>query len=149
MEHYNYSTDVAQITAQRPKKLLFGQMLMENSPPSAKLFGLELQRFTVGKNNYDVENDLHGIWLLYGWVGLIALGLFLAYFVFLIVRALLQNAKRYFTLDAAAWGIGFVCCMMHIYLTAGVLRRPNSSFYLAAALAAIYYLTKVKTYPEK
>lgn len=149
IEHYHYTSDVATITAQRPKKLLFGQMLMENSPASAGLFGVELQRFTVGKNNYDVENDFHGIWFLYGAVGLAALCLFLGYFIFLIIRALLKNAKTYFTMDAAAWGIGLVCCLMHIYNTAGVLRRPNSSFYLAAALASVYYLTKIKTYPEE
>lgn len=144
VEHYDYSSDVAAITAQRPKKLMFGTMLLEQSPASAKWFGVELQRFTVGRNNYDVENDLHGIWFLYGGVGLGALLLFLAYFICLIVSALLKNAKRYFTLDAAGWGIGLVCCLMHVYNTAGVLRRPNSSFYLAAILAAIYYLTKVK-----
>ena len=141
MEHYNYSSDVAEITAQRPKKLMFGRMLMENSPASAKLFGVELQRFTVGRNNYDVENDFHGIWFLYGVVGLLLLIAFLAYFPVRIVWVLLKDAKRYFTLDAAAWGIAWVCCMMHVYLTAGVLRRPNSSFYLAAVLAAIGYLT--------
>jgi len=145
MEHYNYSSDVAEITAQRPKKLMFGKMLMENSPLSAKLFGVELQRFTVGRNNYDVENDLHGIWFLYGGVGLAALLLFLGYFVFLIVKALLRDAKTHFTMDAAGWGIALICCLMHIYNTAGVLRRPNSSFYLSAVLAAIYYLVKIKS----
>ena len=144
IEHYNYSSDVAQITAQRPKKLMFGQLLMENSPASAKLFGVELQRFTVGKNNYDVENDLHGIWFLYGAVGVVALLAFIGFFVLRIIRVLIKDAKTYFTLDAAAWGIALICCMMHIYLTAGVLRRPNSSFYLAAALAAVYHLTRKK-----
>ena len=144
MEHYDYTNDVAQITAQRPKKLMFGELLMENSPASAKLFGVELQRFTVGKNNYDVENDLHGIWFLYGGVGLGALLLFIAYFLWLIVKALFRDWKNVFTMDAAAWGIALVCCMMHVYNTAGVLRRPNSSFYLSAVLAAIYYLTKIK-----
>lgn len=149
VEHYNYSNNVAEITAQRPKKLLFGRMLMENSPASAKLFGVELQRFTVGRNNYDVENDLHGIWFLYGAVGLGTLLAFLAYFLFLIVKALIKDWKTYFTLDAAGWGISLICCLMHTYNTAGVLRRPNSSFYLAAVLAAVYYLTKIKTYRKE
>ncbi|MBQ9968464.1 MAG: O-antigen ligase family protein [Oscillospiraceae bacterium] len=144
IEHYDYTSDVAEITAQRPKKLLFGQMLMEASPASAKLFGLELQRFTVGRNNYDVENDLHGIWLLYGWVGLGALLLFIAWFLLRVIAALLRDVKTYFTIDAAGWGIALVCCLMHVYNTAGVLRRPNSSFYFAAVLAAVYHLTKKK-----
>ena len=116
IEHYNYSKDINTITEQRPKKLLFGRMLMEASPVSAKLFGVELIRFTVGKNNYDVENDLHGIWFLLGGVGLAAVILFLLYFVWIILKALLKDAKTYFTLDAAAWGIGFVCCLLHIFL---------------------------------
>ena len=149
VEEYNYSSDVAQITAQRPKKLLFGKLLMENSPTSARVFGVELERFTVGKNIYDVENDLHGIYFLYGAAGLAALLVFLGYFFVLIVLALIRDAKTYFTLDAAAWGIALLCCLMHIYNTAGVLRRPNSSFYLSAALAMIYYLVKIKTYPKE
>lgn len=149
MEHYQYTSDVAQITAQRPKKLMFGELLMENSPASAKLFGVELRRFTVGKNNYDVENDLHGIWFLFGGVGLCALLLFIVYFLWLIVRALIRDPKHVFTADAASWGIALVCCLMHVYNTAGVLRRPNSSFYLSAVLAAVYYLTRIKTYPGK
>lgn len=144
LEHYHYTKDINTITEQRPKKLLFGQMLMEASPTSSRWFGVELSRFTVGKNNYDVENDLHGIYFLLGYVGLGAMVAFLAYFILLILWALLRDPKRYFTLDAAAWGIGLVCCLAHIYCTAGVLRRPNSSFYLAAVLAAVYYLVKIK-----
>ena len=144
MEHYGYTADVAQLTAQRPKKLMFGRLLVENSPASAKLFGVELQRFTVGQNNYDVENDLHGIRFLYGSVGLCLLLLFVAYFLLRIIKALIKDAEYYFTLDAAAWGISLVCCLLHVYHTAGVLRRPNASFYMAAVLAAVYYLTKPK-----
>ena len=147
--HYNYSKDINVITEQRPKKLLFGELLMENSPFSAQLFGVELARFTVGKNIYDVENDFHGVYFLYGWVGLGAMILFLLYFVWLIAKALLRNFKKYFTLEAASWGVALVCCLLHVYNTAGVLRRPNASFYLAAVLAAVYYLVQVKEYPEK
>lgn len=149
VEHYNYSSDINTITEQRPKKLLFGRMLMEHSPASARWFGVELSRFTVGKNNYDVENDLHGIYFLCGYTGLAAMALFLVYFIWLILRALLKNFRMYFTMDAAAWGVGFACGLLHIYCTAGILRRPNSSVYLAAVLAAIYYLVKVKKYPRE
>jgi len=147
--HYNYSADINVITEQRPKKLLFGELLMEDSPFSAQLFGVELERFTVGRNCYDVENDFHGVYFLYGWVGLGALLLFLLYFIWLIAKALMKNFKTYFTLEAASWGIALVCCLLHVYNTAGVLRRPNASFYLAAVLAAVYYLVQVKKYPKK
>lgn len=147
--HYNYSSDINVITEQRPKKLLFGELLMEDSPTSAQLFGVELARFTVGKNCYDVENDLHGVYFLYGWIGLGAMVLFLLYFIWLIAKALVKDFKTYFTLEAASWGIALVCCLLHVYNTAGVLRRPNASFYLAAVLCAVYYLVQVKKYPKK
>ena len=149
IEMYNYSYNIYTITSTRPKKLQFARLLMDDSPASARLFGLELSRFTVGENIYDVENDFHGIYFLYGYAGLAAMLLFLLYFVWLILRALLKNAKRYFTWDAAAWGIAFLMVLPHIYCTAGVLRRPSASIYLSAALAAIYYLVKIRKYPEE
>lgn len=146
MEMFDYTKDINVLTAARPKKLQFARLLMESSPVSARIFGLELSRFTVNGNIYDVENDLHGIYFLYGWTGLIAMLLFLAYFVGLIVWALFKDFRRYFTLDAAGWGIAFVMCLIHIYFTAGVLRRPNASFYFSAVLAAIYYLVRIRRY---
>ncbi len=149
IEMYNYSYNIYTITSTRPKKLQFARLLMHDSPPSARLFGLELSRFTVGENIYDVENDLHGIYFLYGYAGLAAMLAFLLYFVWLILRALLKNARLYFTWDAAAWGIAFLMLLPHIYCTAGVLRRPSASIYLSATLAAIYYLVKIRRYQKE
>lgn len=146
---YDYSYNIYTLTVARPKKLRFAALLMEESPVSAQAFGLELSRFTAAGNIYDVENDLHGMYYLYGWAGLIAMVLFLLYFVYLILWALIRNAKRYFTWDAASWGIGFLLCLPHIYCTAGVLRRPSASIYLSAALAAVFYLVKIKNDYER
>lgn len=79
MEMFNYTINVREFASVREKKLLFAQMLMEDSPLSARFFGINLARFSVGNNIYDVENDLHGIYYLYGGVGLAAYLLFLAY----------------------------------------------------------------------
>ena len=141
--------NVREFASVREKKLLFAQMLMEDSPLSARFFGINLARFSVGNNIYDVENDLHGIYYLYGGVGLAAYLLFLAYFVYLIIWALCKNAKRYFTVEAASYGIAFLLCMAHVYNTAGVLRRPNASIYLSAILAGIYYLVRIRRYPDQ
>lgn len=149
MEMYGYTTDVRTFSAMRAKKLMFAKLLMDGDPLSSKLFGLELSRFTVGEHTYDVENDFHGMYYLYGWVGLGACLLFIAYFVYLIIWALVKNAKRYYTVEAASYGIAFLMCMAHVYNTAGVLRRPNGSIYLSAILAGIYYLVKLRSYPEK
>ena len=37
---------------------------------------------------------------------------------------------------------------MNAYFTAGVLRRPNSSFYLSVVLAVIFYLVCIKKYDD-
>lgn len=149
MEMYDYSADILVFADVRPKKIAFAEALLDASPVTTRLFGIELSRFIVDENNYDVENDFHGIYYLYGIVGLAAYVLFLLYFVGLVIWALLKNAKRYFTPEAAGHGIAFLLCMAHAVFTAGVLRRPNASVYLSAMLAAIYYLVQIKAYPEE
>ena len=94
------------------------------------------------------ENDFHGIFYLQGGVGLAAYLLYLAYFVGLILWALIKSAKRYFTFEAAGYGIAFLLCMANVYNTAGVLRRPNASVFLSVVLAGIYYLVKIRSYPD-
>lgn len=146
---FDFTTDITVMTNLRTKKLIVADALMDMSPVQVKLFGIELSRFTIGRYIYDVENDFHGIYYLYGVVGLAAMVLFIGYFLLLIVKYLFKNFRRYFTLDAAGWGIALVVCLLHSYFTAGVLRRPSASFYLAAALAAVFYLLKVKKYPDE
>lgn len=146
MEMYNYTDNVNDLTALRPKKLMFAKMLMNDSPVTTSIFGIDINRFTVGENIYDVENDFHGIFYLYGWAGLIVYLAFIAYFLYLVVWAVLKNIKKYFTLEAASFGIALLLCLAHAYNTAGVLRRPNASIFLSALLAGIYYLVKIKTY---
>lgn len=146
---FDYTEDITTMTHNRTKKLLVAEALMDMSPLMVKLFGVELDRFTINGNIYDVENDFHGIYYLYGVFGLAALLLFLLYFLFLIVKYLVKNFKRYFTLEAAGWGIALVLALLHCYFTASILRRPSASFYMAAVLAGVYYLLKLKCYPEE
>ena len=148
MKMYHFTTDSFEFSNVRQKKLRFSEALMDCSPFSSRLFGLELSRFTVNGNIYDVENDFHGIYYLYGAVGLIAYLVFLLYFVGLVLWALFKNIKQYFTLTAATQGIALCVCMAHAYNTAGVLRRPNASIYLSLVLALIYYLVLIRDYKK-
>lgn len=143
---FNYTTDIRVLTATRDKKLMFAQALMDASPVTAKLFGVELTRFTIKGYNYDVENDFHGIYYLYGILGLVSMIAFIGYFILITALALIRSFKQYFTFEAAGWGIALIMCLGHCYFTAGVLRRPSASFYLAAILAGIFYLVKMKKY---
>lgn len=140
---YDYTTDIKTITAARPQKLMFARLLMDESGPSARFFGLELGRFTVGDTIYDVENDFHGVYYLWGWAGLLSLLLFLGLFARCIPAAL-----RRLTPELAALLLALGFALLHALFTAGVLRRPNSSFYLSAVLAALWESTS-RTYTEK
>ncbi len=146
MEMYNYTLDVRTFASLRAKKLMFAEMLMQDSPASARWFGVEISRFTFDGTIYDVENDFHGIYFLYGYVGFAAYMLFLAYFAFIIIKALIKDFKKYFTLEAVAYGISLIVCLAHCYNTAGVLRRPNASIYLSVVLSVIYYLIYIRKY---
>lgn len=146
MQHYEYTSDVTRLKDWREMKLTFCSFLMEDAGTPARLFGLELADMIQDGETYDVENDFHGIYFLYGTVGLAAFVLFLLYFAVLIVRALVRSFSRYMTQEAGAFGVSLCLLLAHVYATAGVLRRPNASFYLSVVLAVIYYFVKIRTY---
>ena len=149
MQAYDYTSDAERLSGWREMKLIYCRFLMEDAGKSAMLFGLDLSDMTWKNENYDVENDLHGIYYLYGIVGLALFVVFLLYFAVLILRALLQDFKKYMTWEAGAFGVSLCLLLLHVYCTAGVLRRPNASFYLSVVLAVIYYLVKIRTYPAQ
>jgi len=149
LEAYDYTYSIQEITATRHQKIIYCKLLMEEQDSVlSKLFGMELSRMIYAGNNYDVENDFHGIYFLYGWTGLLLIIGFILYFVYLIVKALIKDFRKYFTFEAGAFGMAFCLALIYAYSTAGVLRRPNSSFYLSIVLAVIYYLTVIKKYDD-
>ena len=145
---YDGTNDVSELANVRNAKRSYCKLMLEDSPLLSHLFGLELGDMRYRTWNYDVENDFYGIYVLCGLVGLGLLGAFFLYFFLLIVKALLRNAKKYYTSEAGAWGVALVMAMMHAFATAGILRRPNASFYLSVVLAVIYYLVKLRRYEE-
>ncbi len=146
MEIYDYSSTISTITAVRRAKIVYCELLMEEHPFASRLFGMELSRMTWNDTVYDVENDFHGVFFLTGGVGLALMIAFLAYFIVNIIKCLVKDFKKYFTVEAAAVGMSFCLALVYAYCTAGVLRRPNSSFYLSIVLAMIYYLIKMRRY---
>lgn len=149
LEAYDYTLDIQTLISEREWKLQFCYMLMDESTPISRLFGLEVSRMIYGGTSYDVENDFHGIYFLYGWIGLGLLIAFLGFFAFLVLKALFTNFKRYFTLEMGAICIALIASLVHAYFTCGVLRRANTLFYCAGLLAAVYYLVVLKQYPEE
>jgi hypothetical protein len=140
-ELYDCATSVSVLGDARLQKLNYCRMLLEDLP-ECRLFGLELGKMTFAGEVYDVENDFHGIYYLCGAVGLVMMIVFFAFFAFRIARALVLDFKRYFTMENAGYGVALICGLAHAYFTAGVLRRPNTTFYLAVILAAVYEITR-------
>ena len=54
---------------------------------------------------------------------------------------MLREPGKACTLPVCAFGMAAVILIVNAYFSASVLRRPNASFYLSAALAALYCLT--------
>lgn len=139
---FDYSTDVGRIADNRLERLGFCRLLMEDGPGLSFWFGLEREDMSYDGVTYDVENDFHGIFYLCGAVGLALMLLFFAWFLGRIALALIRDFRGTFTLEAAGCGLALCCALAHAYFTAGVLRRPNATFYLAALLAVAYGLTR-------
>ena len=132
---YNYSQKASDICDVRRAKITYSKLLLEDSPASAKLFGMELSRWDTKSGSYDVENDLHGIFFLCGGVGLVLILGYFGWFVVLVFRGFGKKKFALLTPEFVALLVALVTCAAHIYATAGVLRRPNASFYLAVCLA--------------
>ncbi|MDD6024165.1 MAG: O-antigen ligase family protein [Oscillospiraceae bacterium] len=142
---YNFSSDVANITAARQQKIFFCQMLQEDLPVTAKIFGMELGLMTHKGEVYDVENDFYGIYFLYGAVGFVLLLAFVGYFLVMLLRCFVKDPKHFLTPMVGAVCIGLGIDLIYCCFTAGVLRRPNASFYLSVLLALCYYLSVCRT----
>jgi len=150
-EAYSYTLDPTVLSNSRLMKIRFCELLMRESGTLSQLFGLNLQEMTYtrldksGKqvvDNYDVENDLHGVYFLTGIVGLALMVLFLLWFGLRALLAVIRDHKRCFTLPMCAFAIAYGLGLIHAYYTASVLRRNNASIYLAMVLAGLWYLSR-------
>lgn len=150
-EAYDYTLDAKILANTRQKKIVFCQLLMNESGTMAHLFGLNLHDMQVPRigsdgneviDNYDVENDYHGIYFLTGSVGLVLLAIFLLYFGLRALFAVLRKPKIYYNLEMISFAIAYVLALLQAYFTASVLRRNNASVYLAIVLAVLWYLSR-------
>ena len=149
-EVFDYSEDASAVANERLWKLNYCKLLMEDSVTGlSRVFGLNVSDMVAAGLSHDCENDLHAMYYLYGYAGLAMLLLFLAYFLFRIVRALCKDAQSVFTVEAACVGIALLTLLAHTYFTCGVLRRTNTLFYFGVILALVYYLTRRETTSEQ
>lgn len=149
MEAYEYSSDPAVLKDVRRAKLSYCRFLMEESTGLSRLFGLSLMDMTVRyvdeqgvehMENFDPENDFHGIYYLLGAAGLLLLVLLLLACGLRAASAVLRCPKLQLTPTMAGFAFAFVLAVVHAYYTACIFRRPNAAIYLAAILAALWVL---------
>ena len=148
---YQYTTDPDVLRLARTKKIVFCRLLMEDSGPMARCFGLNLRDMTYERidkdgnpviDNFDVENDFHGIYFLTGIAGLVLMLAFLLYFGVRSLLMVIRQPKTYFTPFLCAFGIAYGLGMIHAVFTAAILRRNNASVYLAMVLAGLWHLSR-------
>ena len=151
LEAYGYTLDPTILSNTRTIKIKFCELLMDESGTLSRLFGLNLiemryQRYDKDSklvtDNYDVENDFHGIYFLTGWVGLALMIIFLLWFGLRALWAVIKKPKLCFTPTMAAFALAYGIGLLHAYFTASVLRRNNASVYLAMVLAGLWYLSQ-------
>ena len=141
-EAFDYTDDVQKLGDLRRCKILYCRLAMEELPMTSRLFGFELSTTVHEGGIFDVENDFHGIYFLYGIVGL---ALIIGYLCVFVVRALLRiirEKQAYLTLPVCAFGASALISVINAYFSASVLRRPNASVFLSVALAALWLLTE-------
>ncbi len=147
---YNYTLDPEVLSNARQMKINFCTLTMEDAGPLSHLFGLNLVDLTAQRydakgvlvtDNYDVENDYHGVYFLTGWCGLVCMILFLLYFGVRALIAVIHDPKRFFSLPMCGFAMAYGLGLIHAYYTASVLRRNNASIFLAMVLAGLWYLS--------
>lgn len=156
LKAYNYSTNVDVMANRRNMRLTYCRLLLEDSPESARWFGMDITRMKVAGidlnwrtgeyeemvTNFDPENDFHAVYYLYGTVGLAMVAAFFVYLGGGALFAMFRDFKRHFTVTFAALAIGCCCALAHIVFTASTLRFINTQAYLAPLLAAMWSLSR-------
>ena len=144
-EAYHESESVKQLSDRRLMLIIYNRLMLQDLPFTSSLFGINYNDLTFEDNIFDVENDFHGIRFLCGICGLVCMLIFFGYLAYRILCALIRDFLGTFTLEAGACGIALCNALLHAYATAGVLRRPNATFYLSLIFAMIWYFSRIRT----
>ena len=137
---YNMTTSVGRLIDVRVMKTTYASLIWDECDTLTKLVGFEATD-VCGNSHYDMENDWPALFYYYGYVGFGLYVAFILYFVFLILRRLIQDFKGSLTMENFALLLCLVLQLGLAQFSGAVLRRPNVSFYLALVLALIYYKT--------
>ena len=139
---YRMSTKVSSLIDARVMERNYADMIFQDSDLLTKLVGFEASELGFD-GVYDLENDWHAVYYLYGWLGFGLYMAFILYYVYRIVRKLRQDGAQALTMNNFSLGLSFVLIAGLAHFSGATLRRPNVSIWLSLVLALIYLATSL------
>lgn len=140
LKQTEYTTDMGKLSNARITKNNYNFILFGQQDLLTKMFGMHYNMELCGSQNYDSENDFLGILFLYGYVGFALYLAFTAGFIIYFLYHLFRYFKQVFSMEFVCVMIGLCMALFTAIFTAGMLRRPNASFYMSVLLAYGCYL---------
>lgn len=139
MEAYDMSTDARRIADTRRMKRVFAQLTWEDSDTLTKIFGFEYAKMDWPGETLDLENDWHAIFYYYGAAGFAVYAVYMLSFVWRVLRKLLREFRDSLTLFNFSLILAFFILIGLAHFSGALLKRPNSSIYMAFILALLVW----------
>ena len=136
-EKYNYSLNADSLINNRNSKLVAVSLVYDQSSTAQHLFGFEQAAYTIGGTNYDLENDLHGIFYSYGYIGF---AIYISLFIYILIRGIGNYffvKENRFNENLGIYLVALVLILGAAQFSGNVLKRPNVLFYISYILSLI------------
>ena len=143
LEAYGWMPDSYTIADVRLQKRMCAQLMWEDQDLLTKITGMEFTHM----QEFDLENDYAAILYYYGYLGMGLYVIFLAYFVVIVLCALVKRWKYAFNDFNFMLFLVYILQLGLAQFSGAILRRPNASIYLALVVALIFY--QCRTIREK
>ena len=138
----NGTIDASVLGDTRVMKRLNASFIMEDSDLLTHFTGYE---FGQVRNAYeDLENDYHAVYFYYGYIGIAAVILSVAFLLFRILRVLFLSFRDSLSLLNFTLLLSFVILLGLAGFSGALFRRPNASIYLSLIIAMLWHQTKGK-----
>ena len=141
-EKYNYSLDAYVLINNRDMKVNGSSLSFSEGNQLQKLFGMEQSGYIINGENYDVENDFHGIYFSYGHVGLTIFSALLVYVLFRGSLHYFFNRNKRFDVNLGVFLVCFVLVIGAAHYSGHVIKKPNVLFYVSLMISMILLNSK-------
>ena len=121
-------------------KFNYASLIWDEKDTLTHLVGFEPSEVWYGAST-DLENDWPAIWFYYGYLGFGLYAAFLLYYMWLILKRVVQDFRGTVTLENFFLLLLFFLHIGLAQFSGSVIRRPNVSIYMSLAMALICYKT--------